>query len=238
MAITATKAVAYGSPSKGNARLVELCLADHVNEERLKAGHAAQAWPSQTTIAAWCNCSRSTVELALGKLVEIGCIADSGKRKSRGTIVWTLSLPDLTDFRSGAEGADVDLTDSGDDLTDLPLDLTDFRSPPDRPIGHEPVVTGSTEPERTSPTGLGLSPSGLEQQNSNGASAPTVVAAPPSAERVQASEEEQQQRERQEQEQHLAELREQLPSTTGSLRAATERAIERGEAELASEAAA
>lgn len=192
MSLTATKAIANGSPSKGNARLVELCLADHVNEERLKAGHPAQAWPSQPAIAKWCNCSRSTVQDALEKLVEIGCIADSGKRKARSVVVWELSLPDQTDSRSG-EGAEWDhQTDSRDHQTDSRATRPILGRVPDRPVGNEPVVEPEEEPEGTSPTGFGLSPSGLEQQTANSNPTPTVVAAPTSECSTQAAAEQRQ----------------------------------------------
>jgi hypothetical protein len=125
-----------------------------------------------------CGCSRSTIQLALEKLVELGEIADTGERRKRGTIAWEIVLDgpdltdsesghdDMTDSRSGSEGREGDLTDSRDDLTDS-------RPRPDRRVGNEPEV----EPEEEEPedrtgsapsaTDFSISPS-LPNRNSNG----------------------------------------------------------------------
>ena len=202
MALAASKAVVAGSASKGNARLVLLCFADCVNEERLRRGLPAEAWPSQNWIAKWCNCSRSTVEEALAKLVELGEIVDTGKRKSRGTIVWELPLPVLPDSGASEEGEVGQLPDSRHDLPDLPDDLPDSGASPARTSGHEPVVNPKGEPEKN------LSSSSDIQQTKNGNSA-----------------KEQQQVERSSQIETLAALREQLPTLKGNFRSTTERSI-------------
>jgi helix-turn-helix protein len=158
MALSASLAVWKHSKAKGNERLVLLALADHVNEERLQAGYPWEAWPSQPTLAAWCHCSRSTVQLALAALTEREEIRDTGARKLRGTIVWELLLPDLTENRSGGDAPSPDLTDSPYDLTDSGDDLTENRASPDRPVGNEPEGTQKEEPEKKpspSPSGQG-----------------------------------------------------------------------------------
>ena len=125
MALTALQAVWEHSKATGNARLVLLALAEHVNEQRIKAGYPWEAWPSQSTLARMCGCSRSTIQLALEKLVELGEIADTGERRKRGIIAWEIVLEasdltdsesghdDMTDSRSGSEGREDDLTGLG-----------------------------------------------------------------------------------------------------------------------------
>lgn len=93
MAISVTTAVWKRSTAKGNHLLVLLALADFVFEETLEDVGEALAWPSQNTLAKRCNCSRSTVELALTALAEDGEIEDTGERKwkrYRGTTVWSI----------------------------------------------------------------------------------------------------------------------------------------------------
>lgn len=93
MAISVSKAVWKCSGAKGNSLLVLLALADFVFEETLDEVGEALAWPSQSTLADRCNCSRSTVELALRALAEEGEIEDTGDRRGgryRGTTVWSI----------------------------------------------------------------------------------------------------------------------------------------------------
>lgn len=99
MAISVSCAVWEHSKAKGNTRLVLLALADFVFEDSIQAEGAALAWPSQGTLAKRCNCSRSTVELALEQLRDEGEIEDTGKKKGgryRGTTVWSV-LPEHLD---------------------------------------------------------------------------------------------------------------------------------------------
>ena len=161
MAITATKAVWAQSRATGNTRLVLLALADHVNEQRLQAGYGCEAWPSQSTLAKMCRSSRSTVKLALRRLVELGEIVDTGERKRRGTVVWEINLDaasadladsepghsDMAEYRPGGEEEGDDLADSRHDLADLQPDLADSGQRPGRPLSHKPVVEPEEEPE-------------------------------------------------------------------------------------------
>lgn len=156
MSLVVTKAIWRHSSARGNARLTLLALADHVIEEKVRRGDPALAWPSQSTLAAMCRCSRSTIELALANLSRGGEIRDTGVRhwgKYRGTTEWEV-LPGVdlfddvtearspavaqTDSRSGGAVGDGHLTDSRIDLTDSRRHLTDSAGRPDRPIGHKP----------------------------------------------------------------------------------------------------
>jgi Helix-turn-helix domain len=159
MALTALEAVWGGSRSAGNARLVLLVLAWHVNEERLTRGYPAEAWPSQTTIAGMCGCSRSTVERGLHQLVELGELVDSGSRRTRGTVVWEIAIDVLTQNESDhadltqngspeeeSQRAEPHLTHPGDDLTHPGDDLTHPESRPASPVTNKPVEP-EVEPE-------------------------------------------------------------------------------------------
>lgn len=77
MAVSATRDVWEHSPARGTARLIELYLADCVNEKHLRAGRPALAWASQRTIAKACRCERSTVQRALAELQKLGRISDA-----------------------------------------------------------------------------------------------------------------------------------------------------------------
>jgi hypothetical protein len=165
------------SPSKGNARLVELAMSHAVDEERVQSGCLALCWLSQNSIAARCNCSRSTVERALDDLKALGRVRDTGQRmdgRYRGAVVYELvyaagdltqsevTESDVTDSGSGAS----DLTDSAADLTHPASDLTDSAAGSD-PIcppnpGVNPETNPETKPDPPAPAiaeGSGLSPS-------------------------------------------------------------------------------
>lgn len=129
MSLIVTKAAKAQSRSRGNARLVLLELADHANQEAVKRGEAARAWPSQNTLARNCNCSRSTVAVALAELVELGDIVDSGLRGPKGEVKWDLTA-DLSEFRTGGAPG----------VSGSRADLSDSRTKPVRTFGHEPVV--------------------------------------------------------------------------------------------------
>ena len=114
------------SKAKGTARLVLICLARYIKYEQWEMGEwgATDVYPSQSTIAKQCNCSRSSVERALQKLVELGEITPTGETWKRNTVVYRLDL--LDDVKEGratlgqgsGEGSETlpkegDLTDSG-----------------------------------------------------------------------------------------------------------------------------
>jgi hypothetical protein len=228
MAFPVTKAVWEHSRSKGNARLVLLALTQFVIKEKLKSGEPALVWPSQQTLADMCGCSRSTVELALKRLAELGEIEDTGERhggKYRGTVEWEV-LPgvdfDLTENespenRSASDSADDDLTDFRIDLTDFRIDLTDSGPRPDRPVGHKQVVKPVVKP-------------GVEARSSSLSAPDDVRPSPDSV--VEPSSEEWEARD------ELNRLREQLPHCRGPMREQTQRAIDALEAELGIKAAA
>lgn len=155
MSVLAQGIVFDHSRSKGAARLVLLCLASYVAHEKWQRGEPPVAYPSQTTIARKCNCSRSTVERALIELQELGEIVDTRDRWHRGTVIWELALDalrtdevlggpaNLTDPGSGADPRHGNLTDPGGaDLTDPGGDLTDPGDPPDRSRVTRGVVKG------------------------------------------------------------------------------------------------
>lgn len=161
MAVSASTAVWEHSPATGNARLVELYLADRVNERSLRAGHPAIAWASQRTLAKVCRCARSTVQEALEELQELGRITDTGQRKQRGTVMWELHLTenrssqagDLTENRSSPDGwtenqssGNGDRTDSASDWTDPQEDWTGNRAGTGPTTGHKPDENRKSEP--------------------------------------------------------------------------------------------
>jgi Helix-turn-helix domain len=167
MSVRAMTCVFETSPSKGTARTVELALADAVNEERIQFGSHALAWISQSTIARRCNCSRSSVERALGQLKSLGRIVDTGQRmdgRYRGTVVYRLphaeafdpddlthpggTQSDVTQPGGGAE----DLTHPGTDLTQFDDDLTHPGASPASTLTHKPVVEPAVEPAAKSET--------------------------------------------------------------------------------------
>jgi hypothetical protein len=86
---------------KGTAKMVLLCLASFVSHDAWKQGRDLLAWPSQNTVARRCGIQRSTVERSLEKLTEQGKIVDTGKRKTRRSVVYELypsTAPDLPDY--------------------------------------------------------------------------------------------------------------------------------------------
>jgi DNA-binding transcriptional MocR family regulator len=157
MALTATKAVWKHSEATGNARLVLLALADHVNEQRVQVGDPWEAWPSQNTLARICNCSRSSVKRALEELRELGEIEDTGERKLRGTVVYEILpdlLPDMAHSGPGGAAENVDLAHSAPDLAHSGTDLAhseDYLAhsgpPPGSTVNHKPEENQKLEPE-------------------------------------------------------------------------------------------
>jgi Helix-turn-helix domain len=98
---------------KGAALTVLLCLASFVPQERWKRGEDLRAWPSQSTLARRCNCSRSTVERALEDLVSLDKIRDTGLRRTRMTIVWELYPSGGSDLPDPGAG-DMPRSEAGD----------------------------------------------------------------------------------------------------------------------------
>ena len=133
MSVTVQRNIWEHSPAKGNALLVELALAKHVIEKRVEAGLPAEAWPSQSTLAKMCRCSRSTVERALEELKGLGRITDTGRREYRqyrGTVVYEFPLT-----HSGS--ATRKLTDFERNLTHSGTDLTHSAPLPASPVTHK-----------------------------------------------------------------------------------------------------
>lgn len=141
MSVTVQRNIWEHSPAKGNTLLVELALGKHVIEKRVEAGLPAEAWPSQSTLAKMCRCSRSTVERALEDLKRLGRISDTGRREYRqyrGTVIYEFSMthagsPELTD----SESAPRELTDSEQELTHSGPDLTHSAPSPASPMTHK-----------------------------------------------------------------------------------------------------
>ena len=182
MAISAMTNVFETSPAKGNARLVELVLANAISDKKLKAGYPPLAWISQSTIACLCNCSSNTVERALVELKKLGRIVDTGDRaggKYRGTVIYKLPQ-DLLDGdhpqnRGPQNGGAVftatgDLPHSGNDYPHSDGDHPQNGAPPPPECPPKPVVNPEGKPgdkdARTEARGSGLSPSssGLTQR--------------------------------------------------------------------------
>lgn len=135
MSVIVTKAVWERSRATGATRLVLLALASHVINARVEAGEPALAWPSQQTLAEYAACRRSTVQLALEKLQELGEIENTGERrwgKYNGTIIWEL-FPNLL-------FSEVGMTDLGE--ADQEIGPLDARSADeaDQEIGHKQAV--------------------------------------------------------------------------------------------------
>jgi hypothetical protein len=171
MSLIMVRDVLKYSPSKGNARLVELVLAEAVNDERVRLGHGARVFLGQHSIARRCNCSRSTVERGLVELGRLQRCFDTGEREMgryRGTTVYELAAPHLDDPYvldgkgspdlpdSGASDADLpqngasenDLPHSAADLPHPERDLPHPAVPLASPSGHVPEVP-AVKPEKT-----------------------------------------------------------------------------------------
>lgn len=86
MSIEATRAVWQHSQAVGSARLVILCIADHLNTDGI-------AWPSITTIADETKVSERQVTRAIATLVDDGelVIEEKGNGRGRSTI-YSISL--------------------------------------------------------------------------------------------------------------------------------------------------
>jgi hypothetical protein len=170
MSAVAMRTVFEQSRSTGAARLVLLCLASYVAHEKWKRGEPPLAFPSQRTIAERCNCSRSTVQLALRDLERLGEICDTGERRGgrggrRGPVVWELLLDDMG---VGDEWTDPRPNDEDDERTDLRSSAEEGRGPisggldrspgtagpilgplPDRPSGQRGLKEGIEEEGKT-----------------------------------------------------------------------------------------
>lgn len=95
------------SEPRGSAKTVLVHLAWYVKKEAWDRGGNLLAWPSQNTIAAKCCIARSTVEVALKELVQLGKIRDSGLRRQRGTVVWELYPSTAPEVTAGFELVDL-----------------------------------------------------------------------------------------------------------------------------------
>ena len=123
-----SKAIWRHSRAKGTALTVHLALATFLIKERLKAGHDPVVWPSHATLADMCNCSRSTVRIALRELIALGEIRDTDERGPRGVVQYELLLAEEAGSRPGGNpskeadsrpGAKRDLADSRSEEADL-----------------------------------------------------------------------------------------------------------------------
>jgi hypothetical protein len=77
------------SRARWTARLVQIVLAERVNEKRVEVGEPPLAWPSQADIAKRAGgIDARTVRRHLAELERLGEIEDTGQRKGRGVKVW------------------------------------------------------------------------------------------------------------------------------------------------------
>src|SRR5262245_29266367 len=108
MSVTVNRAAFEHSRSRGTTRLLLLAYASFASEEKVKRGEPAIAFPAQSTLAKLCNCSRSTVQIHIDRLVELGEIEDTGNRHSwdqyRSTIEYEI-LPGFN-FAENCWGTD------------------------------------------------------------------------------------------------------------------------------------
>jgi hypothetical protein len=169
------------SRSRGASRLVFLALCRYIKHELWKEGEPAEAYPSQSTLARKCNCSRSTVERALEQLQALGEIHDTGERAKRSTVIYGLALldevrdgvhltqdgagqADMTHGESGDSCESVDLTHPANDLTHLDADLTDPAqnlTQDEAQDGCETVVKGGKKQGSSGALDFGATPSGI-----------------------------------------------------------------------------
>ena len=181
MSVLVSREVWKHARASGNDLAVLLCLAMHVNDEKAKRGEPWHAWPSQSTIAAECNCSLATVKRSLARLLERGEIAAIGtKAGARGVKVFDVLPLDVAQndpaqsepgqIEPGEGEAGDDLAHSTDDLAQTGDDLAHFGASPSSPLSHKPVEPETPEPEGLEPenaragardpiAGSGLSPS-------------------------------------------------------------------------------
>jgi hypothetical protein len=91
VSVTATRIIWNKSEATGSARLVLLCLAFHVSEEKLKRYGEAWAWPKRATIERETRLSESSVKRALRELQQAGEITCIGERFG-GVKEWELTV--------------------------------------------------------------------------------------------------------------------------------------------------
>lgn len=263
MAVMATDAWTARSRSKGMARYVGHLLCDYVNQSRAEAGYDWEAWPSQGTLAKKANCSSRAIRRALAELKRIGEIEDTGRFKGRGCRVYAITLPEPTPDgsvqgeesppRTEVSGVDGSVQGEGVKSGQVGRDRPPGRT--EAPGGRTEVSGGADGSVRAGRTEASTEPEGNPEQepeeepegeHGSGASLPDVLSSssPPTSlannsgpaladDRTPEQQHVGKGRQALDQAEELAALQAQLPTTTGSLREATERCIAKLEAELA-----
>ena len=240
MAVTAVSLAiqaVFGTPAE---RLTLIVLCEAVNESRIQACGPWDVWLSQSTIAQRVGVSSRQVRRVLTQLQERGLIIDTGQRVHRGVVKWEVVQEELEALSPRTPMSTLDASVLGDEEKDPKTDDpghprppgrtsttttpdTDVRSPRTptsyKPEGNRKSFKPEVEPGR-SPSAHDVSSTDLPPNSENNGDDPSLVTAPAT------------QPDTADQEQQLAELREQLPGTSGALRDQTVRCIERLEAEL------
>jgi hypothetical protein len=117
-------AVYRHSRATGRARAVLLAMAHLVSHERLSRYGEALAWPSYSTLAEMCLCSRKTAERATHQLVELGEIRWTGETKGQGARVYKIVLTDDTVVAAiDASGDTLDVGSSKNEDTHVTVDV-------------------------------------------------------------------------------------------------------------------
>ena len=151
MSVTVTSEIWRHSQAKGSALLILLALAEHVNDYSAREGEAWTAWPSQTTLAAKCNCSLATVKRSLAILRDLGEIEPVGTR-ARGVVVYELLPPPVAQTEPGQVEPGGPWEDgypgqSGDDLAQSVEQVAQVEPSPSSTVSDKPEVTQKEEKE-------------------------------------------------------------------------------------------